>query len=410
MMNNYQKIKRHRKLEILSNTVLLDNDACEPGRAHLEEKIIERVNKEFPNPTDEETEILEGIINHNLCFVPRKMKRHKNTEFFVQVESNVREKDVHLFYKFQNPVEKTGPHIDGDSMGLFITLDSLVRAGVRSITLYAPFLPYMRQDKKDDGRVPITAKLYFNLLEASSKNRLKRIQTYDLHAQQEQGFFDGPLDELPATPEFTAYYKDLFLREPGYSNKNTLGMAVDSGGVKKAIKGAELLGTSWDVFEKIRTAHSEANTRLNSVNRKVEGKKIVIFEDMVDSAGSIAGEEEKNKDGPIQYLIKLGAEVYCCATHGIFSEKNGITAEQRLRNSGAKILITDSIPERYPGYFNDNKDWLTVVSLDYVTAKAFYCNQVGESISEFLCNRETRLKADKLDFKVSNEKGTYTVE
>lgn len=417
MTKEFERLERHRKLESLANVVLLNNDVAESSQDHLEEKIRNRLDKEFPNPSPEEAQIINGLKEKTLHFVPREIKRHRNTECFVQVQQDIREKDVHLFYKFRNPLytktsdNHTIPYIDGDLMQLFITLDSLLRAGMKSVTLYAPFIPYLRQDKKDDGRVPITAKLLFNLLETSSGGRLKRIVTVDLHAQQEQGFFDGPLDELPAMPEFAAYYKELFKdSEDGtYCGHDIETMAVDSGGVKRTAKMAELMKTPWNVFEKLRTAHSEAATRLEGV-RVMGGKKVIIAEDMIDTCGSIAGEEEKNRDGPIQYLIKRGAEVYVCAAHTIFSRKNNISAEQRLRNSGAKVLVTDSIPERYSGYFEENKDWLTVISLDYVLAKTFYCNQVGESISGFLESREHKLKGDKLDFKISNEGPTYSVE
>jgi len=113
----------------------------------------------------------------------------------------------------------------------------------------------------------------------------------------------------------------------------------------------------------------------------------------------------------VQYLRSLGADVYVCATHAILSMKDGITAEDRFRKTDVSVLFTDSVPEKAAGYYESNNDWMKVISLDYAIAKAFYCNQVGESISEFLSKREIRLQSEKLDFVVTEAyNGTFDVE
>ena len=404
-------------LERLRSVVLLENFLYD--QQHLQQKIQERARKEFPSSTPAESDQLEHLLQKCLKFAPREVKRFKNSESFVKVLTNVREKDVHLFYKFKLPEDPLAAEnsesslVDSYLLQLCVTLDGLMRSGVNSITVYVPFLPYLRQDKKDDGRVPISAKLVFNLLESAAAGKLKRICTFDMHAQQEQGFWDGPVDDLPAGPEFAAYYRGLFSSEEGFDvhkmGESVEVMAADAGGVKRTDKMAQMLKCRWDVFTKLRTAHSEADTRLD-LTQSLQGKKVIIAEDMIDTCGSIAGEKEKGKEGPIPYLIRKGAQVYVCATHAVFSAKNGISAERRLRESGGKIVVTDSLQRRRSDYYQEHKDWLTVISLDYVLAKAFFCNQAGDSISDFLRNREEGIKAEKVDFKVTASGSKYTVE
>ena len=391
-----ERLNRHHKLSRLSDVVLLSSRSAEPHQKQLEGMIQKRVYKEFPEPSSEEEEILAGIAEKNLHFCGRTIKQHNNQEFFTQINENVREKDVHLFHKFQDP--------NVDLVELLVIGDNLKRAGVKSTTLYVPFLPYMRQDKKDDGRVPITASGLFDWLFASMGQRLKRIVTFDLHAQQEQGYFDGPLDELSAIPEFAAYYREKLKDSFKGEEKQVIVFAADAGGAKKAKKLARLLDTQYQVFDKDRLAHGRAETK-QLLGLDLSEKKAIIVEDMIDSGGSLVGEYETGKNGPVQNLQELGAEVYICATHAILSRKNSISAEERFRRAGVPVLFTDSIPERHEGYYQENKDWMNIFSLDYTLAKAFYCNQVGESISAFLRNREERLKVKDMNFILQNGEG-----
>lgn len=396
------ELARRTNLASLSNVVLINGRPAESSQSHLEKKIHERVDKEFPNPKKKERAIIEELKDRHLRFAERTIKQQRDGEYFVQIKENVREKDVHLFHKFSDK--------NLDLLELLVMGDALQRAGVQSVTLYLPYIPYQRQDKKDDGRVPISAKLMFNLFNASFGNRLKRIVTTDLHARQAQGYWDGPVDELSAVPEFAAYYRHQFRAELADDPSSVLVFSPDAGGGKRADYLAKLLKTRFHVLTKRRTGHGKAETRYY-VDLDVEGKKIIIIDDMIDSGSSLVGEFEHGKDGPVQYLRKLGAEVYVCATHAILSEKGGIPAEERFRQAGASVLFTDSLPEKNPGYYLDNRDWMRVISLDHAMAKAFYCNQLGESISKFLRGRERRLQGEKLDFVVSDGyDGTFDVE
>ncbi len=397
-----EQLDRYLKFGSLRKVVLLNNKAYDSSVGALEGKIQERVDKEFSDPTDEEREIIEGMKLSNLRFVDRVSKQQNDREVFVQVKENVREKDVHYFHKFSDP------NISKEELTEFG--DALKRAGVGSVTLYLPFIPYQRQDKKDDGRVAISARKFYDDLESAFGYRLKRIVTFDLHAKQEQGYFDGPLDELSAIPDFAAYYRNLFKDSFNSGRPDVLVISPDPGGAKRARKLAQALGTQYVTLDKIRTGHGEAEHRFY-LPSDVKGKKVIVIDDIVDSGGTAVGEYENNKIGPLQYLRdERGAEVYFCVTHALLSAKKGILAEDRMRRAGIPMLVADTLPERYEGYYKENSDWMSVISLNYVLSKAFYCNQVGASISDFLKKRDDRLSG-RLDFVVrKDQNGVIDVE
>ena len=386
------RIQRYDKFLKISNAVLLNGRSAEAGQEHLEEMIHKRIDKEFSKPSQHQQEIIAAIKEESLRFVKRKIKQQNDGEFFVQIGKNVREKDVHLIHKFGDK--------NLDVMELLVIGDTLKRSGVKAVTAYLPYLPYQRQDKKDEGRVPISSKLLFELLPVAFGPKLRRIVTFDLHARQAQGYFEGPVDELSAVPEFAAYYRDLFKKDFTLDNPKIMVWSPDAGGVPRARYLAKLLGVPYGVFDKRRIGHGEAETKFPTL--EAEGMKCIFIDDIIDSAGSLVGEFEKEKIGPVQYLQSKGAEAYICATHAVFSAKNNISAEDRLQKAKVPVLITNSLPEKYAGYYHKHHDWLKVLSLDYTLAKAFYCNQVGESISAFLDHREESLKARKLDFIVEN--------
>lgn len=388
-----ERLRRQERLVALSRVVLLSSRSANSSQEHLEAKIATRISKEFSNPNSEEVEIIEGLKQENLKFVPRVIKQQRDGEFFVKIEENVREKDVHLFHKFDDK--------NLDLVELLVMVDALKIAGVNSVTLYSPYLPYQRQDKKDDGRVPIAARLIFDLVATSFGKYLKRIVTFDLHARQAQGYLDCPVDELSAIPEFAAYYQQLFQSEFERDRSSVFVVSPDAGGAKRARYLAKLLGTQYAVLDKKRTGHGTAEHTFY-LPADVSYKKVILVDDMVDSGSSVVGESENNLIGPVQYLQSRRAEIYLCATHSILSQKGNLSAEQRLREAHVPCVFTDSVAEKRAGYYIEHADWMSVVSLDYVLAKAFYCNQVGESISQFLTGREKKLLDRKLDILVHN--------
>lgn len=372
-----------KKLLDLANVVLLSSKAWESSQEHLQLKIGERVRKELSESID--GSLLDELCAKSLRFQDRIIKQHNDKQFYVQIEKCVRKKDVHLFHKFADP--------NLDFMELLIMGDALKRAKPNSITLYAPYITGQRQDKKDDGRVAITSRLVFDLIECSFGQKLEGIVTFDLHAKQAQGYYYG-IDELSAIPEFAAYYKTEFAED--LKKGNVLVISPDPGGAKRSRYLAKLLDVSYKVIDKARIGHGKAEQNYD-LFLLLKGKKVILCDDIIDSGSSLAGEFENNLIGPVQFFQELGAEVYICATHPIFSEKNGISAEERFRKAQVPVLLTDSI---YKGenYYLSNKDWMEVISLDYVLAKAFYCNQVGDSMDEFLKNREKKMRGDQLNF------------
>jgi len=397
-----ERLDRYKKLVSLRNVVLLNNRAYDSSVKSLEVKIQERVTKEFLDPTSDEQEIIEEMKATNLKFVDKLSKQQNDREVFFQVLENVREKDVHFFHKFSDP--------NIDLAELLVAGDALKRGGVNSVTLYLPYIAYQRQDKKDDGRVPIAARWIYDVISISFGNHLKRIVTFDLHAKQEQGYFDGPLDELSAIPDFAAYYHDLFKDSFASDRRDVLVISPDPGGAKRARSLAKALGTQFVILDKVRTGHGEAEHRFY-LPSDVKGKKAIVVDDIVDSGSTAVGEYENNKIGPLQYLRdERGAEVHFCATHALLSSKNGILAEDRMRKAGVSAVFADTMPEKYDGYYKENSDWMSIISLNYVSSKAVYCNQVGASMSDFLKKRDERLFG-RLDFVVKKDKnGVLVVE
>ncbi|MBT4539808.1 ribose-phosphate pyrophosphokinase [Candidatus Woesearchaeota archaeon] len=391
--SSLEKLQRRERLARLSNVVLVDGRSAEHARNHLEMKIAARMDKEFLDPSDEEKEIISELKEDKLKFAERTIKQQRDGEYFTKVGVNVRERDVHLFYQFEDR--------NLDMMELLVMGDTLKRSGVKSTTLYLPYIPYQRQDKKDDGRVPISAKLVFDLINASLGSSLKRIVTFDLHAKQAQGFPNIPVDELSAVPEFAAFYRDELKLSNGDNGAQVYVFSPDAGGAKRARYLAKLLDAPQETFDKRRIGHGEARTKFQPLD--VEGKKVILIDDMIDSGGSLVGQYEKNIIGPVQYLQSLGADVYICASHRIFSEKNGITAEERFKEAGVQVLLTDSLPPPKESYYSEHSPWMNVISLNHAIAKAFYCNQAGTSISDFIQSREERIKAHSLDFLVERQ-------
>jgi len=236
-------------------------------------------------------------------------------EIRVKFCENIRGADVFL-------LQSTCPPVNDSWMELLIMIDAARRASARRITAVIPYYAYARQDRKDQPRVPITAKLIANLLEAAGVNR---VLTMDLHAEQIQGFFDIPLDHLMALPVFVKYIKA----------KNIKKLAVataDVGGIKSAWVFAERLGAPLAIVDKRRLGPVE--TKVMHVIGDVKGFDVIIPDDIIASGSSLAQAS--------QALKERGAhDIYACATHGIFSGP----ATERLSKAPIKeIIVADTIP------------------------------------------------------------------
>ena len=241
--------------------------------------------------------------------------RFSEGEVRVKIDQDVRGRDVFI-------VQPTCPPVNDNLMELLIMIDALRRASAWRITAVVPYYGYARQDRKDQPRVPITAKLVANLI---TKAGADRVLTMDLHAHQIQGFFDIPLDHLFAVNVFVEYFSALGLEE-------VVVVSPDVGGVKMARAYAKRLQAAFAMVDKRRINAEEAEVL--DIMGEVKGKTAVIVDDLVATAGSLVQ--------AVEALKEAGAvEIYAAVTHPILSGP----AKERLNASSLKeLVVTDTIP------------------------------------------------------------------
>jgi ribose-phosphate pyrophosphokinase len=239
-------------------------------------------------------------------------------ENFCRLEDDVRGRDVFL-------IQPTSPPCNDHLMELLIMIDSCKRASANRITAVMPYFGYARQDRKDEGRVPITAKLVANIITRAGADR---VLAMDLHAAQIQGFFDVPVDHLYAAPVLN----ESFLRR-GLAADRIVVVSPDEGSIKRAVGHAKRLNAAIAIVDKRRVSASEVR-QSTIIGGPIEGKIAVMFDDMISTAGSICGAATLVK--------KAGAEeIHIACTHGILCGP----AIQRLREAPIDtIAITNSIP------------------------------------------------------------------
>lgn len=236
-------------------------------------------------------------------------------ETFVKINENIRGRDVFI-------VQPTCPPTNQNLMELLILVDAARRASSYRITAVIPFFGYARQDRKDQPRVPITAKLVANLLVAAG---VQRVLTMDLHAQQLQGFFDIPVDHLYALPVLMQYLHSKQL-------ENIVVVSPDVGGVKMASAYAQALGASFAIVVKRRKSPTE--TEASHVIGEVEGRNVLIVDDLTETAGTITNAAAILKERGAQ-------DIYAGISHAVLTD----LAVERLKKSPIKELITtDSTP------------------------------------------------------------------
>jgi ribose-phosphate pyrophosphokinase len=238
-------------------------------------------------------------------------------ETSLKIDEDVRGRDVFV-------MQPTCPPVDQHLMELLIMIDAFKRASAAKVTAVLPYYGYARQDRKDTGRVPITAKLVANLITRAGADRVIAL---DLHAAQIQGFFDIPVDHLQAAPVMNDYVRAL--RIP---SKDFVVLSPDEGNVKRILRFQKKLGGSIAIVDKRRVSGSEVK-HVNLIGGPLEGKTCVIFDDMISTGGSVVGAAAIAK----QHGAK---EVIACVTHAVFCGP----AVERLRESHlTQIVITDSI-------------------------------------------------------------------
>ena len=278
------------------------------GRAHPE--LAEQVAKEL-----------------DIKVTPQTARDFANGEIFVRFEESVRGSDAFVLQSHPAPLNQW-------IMEQLIMIDALKRGSAKRITAVLPFYPYARQDKKHRGREPISARLIADLLKTAGADR---IITVDLHTDQIQGFFDGPVDHMHALGQLAQYVRE------NYGTENICVVSPDAGRVKVAEKWADALdGAPLAFGHKTRDPLVPNQVKSNRVVGDVSGRTCVLIDDMIDTGGTIAG--------AVEVLKNAGAgDVIIATTHGVFSDP----AAERLANCGAKeVIATNTLPipeeKRFP--------------------------------------------------------------
>ena len=254
----------------------------------------------------------------NLPMGKLSLGRFPDGEISCKIDEDVRGRDVFI-------VQPTSPPVNEHLMELLVMIDSFKRASAYRLTAVIPYFAYARQDRKDSGRVPITAKLVANLITRAGADR---VLAMDLHAAQIQGFFDVPVDHLYAAPVLNNHFQTLDLRPD-----EIVVVSADVGGIKRAVGHANRFHAPLAIIDKRRLS-ADTTKSANIIGASVEGKVALMFDDMISTAGLICSAAE--------VVHAHGAKaIYAAATHGLLVGP----AIERLRSAPfAGIIITDSIP------------------------------------------------------------------
>ncbi len=290
-------------------------------------------------------EEVAGELDQPLC--KATIRRFADGEIFVKIDENVRGRDVYI-------IQPTNP--PGDNLlELLLLMDAARRASAARITAVIPYFGYARQDRKDQPRVAISAKLMANMVSTAGADRVLAI---DFHQHQMQGFFDLPVDHLYAAPVFVNHFRQKDL-------KDLVVVASDAGGAKMARGFAKRLNATFAIIDKRRTAANVAE--VVNVIGDVDGKDVLIPDDMIDTGGTMTE--------AIVALKRLGArDIYVCATHALLSGP----AVERFMNSPVKeIAVTNSIAIPPAKHF----DKLKVLSIAGLLAKAVGYTHSDQSVS-----------------------------
>jgi ribose-phosphate pyrophosphokinase len=294
-------------------------------------------------------QLAEAICQY-LGISPGKLEVFKfpNDNTFVRILENVRQRDIYLVQAFSYPV-------NDNVMELLIMIDAAKRASAGRVTAVIPYYGYGRTDKKDQPRVPITARLLADLLTVAGADR---VLTVDLHAGQIQGFFNIPVDELTALPIMARYFEEKHLKDP-------VVVAVDIGGSKRARDLAERLSVPLAIVEKRRVSN-DGKTELLNIIGDVEGYTAILIDDEIDTGGSMINAAVALKEA--------GAlEVYGACTHGVLS---GDAVHRLVKGPIEELVLTDSVP--VPFEKRDGK--VTVISIADILGEAIHRIHGGLSV------------------------------
>lgn len=291
-----------------------------------------------------------GFLHLNLGSI--SLGKFPDGENFCKIDDDVRGRDVFL-------IQPTCPPVNDNLMELLIMIDSCKRASAAKITAVIPYFGYARQDRKDEGRVPITAKLVANMITRAGADR---VLTMDLHAPQIQGFFDVPVDHLYAAPVLNGYFQSK-----NYNPDDIVVVSPDEGSIKRALGHSKRLGGRLAIVDK-RRENALVTKQKNIIGGPVENKICLMFDDMISTAGSICGAAE--------LVHEAGAkEIHIACTHGVLCGD----AIERLRKSPVdSVGITNTLP------LPDEKklDKIHIMSVAPLLAEAIRRIHHHKSISE----------------------------
>ena len=280
-----------------------------------------------------------------------KFTRFADGEVMIKSEQSVRNKDVYV-------VASTSKPVNDNLMNLLIFVDSLKRASAKNITAVIPYYGYARQDRKVEGRQPISAKLVANLLETAGVNKVIAV---DLHNPSIQGFFDIPLDDLRGQYIFAPYVNKI--------KEDIVIVSPDHGGAVRARLLNNLVKKEGNIAIVDKTRIGINKTEVSGILGDVSGKKAIIIDDMIDTGGTIIKASKA--------LIDNGAkDVIVLSTHGLFSK--GLESFEEC-NSISKVIVTDSINSVYE--FQKNYKKLEVLSLSNLLAQVIKSNYDSKSVS-----------------------------
>ena len=276
-------------------------------------------------------------------------------ETFVKIDENIRGRDVFF-------VQPTCPPTNQNLMELLIMVDAAKRASAARITAVIPFFGYARQDRKDQPRVPITAKLVANLLTAAG---IDRVVAMDLHAQQVAGFFDIPVDHLYAAPVTIRHLRGRHFQHP-------VVVSPDVGGLKMASAYAQALDASLAIVAKRRVSPTEIEAQ--NVIGEVEGRDVIIVDDLTETAGTLCSAAKILKE-------RGASRIIACVSHAVLSD----LAIERLKKSEiAELITTNSVPVRSGDGFS-----ITELCIAELLGKGIVSIHDDESVSSLFKISET---------------------
>jgi len=282
--------------------------------------------------------------------------RFPDGEVNVKINQDIRGRDVFI-------VQPTCPPVNDNLLELLVLVDAALRASARRITAVIPYYGYARKDRKDEGRVPITAKLVANMIVTAG---VGRVLVLDLHATQIQGFFDIPVDHLYSFPVIAGYFKKLAIPD-------LVVCTPDVGGIRMARAFSSWLNAGLAVVDKRRVSPECAE--VGFLIGEVEGKNVLLVDDMITTGGSLAG--------AARTLREHGArEIYAAAAHGLFV---GPAVERIAESPLEKVVVTDSIPlNEHGARLGERIEVLTVCELLGEAIRRIHMHQ---SVSALFLNK-----------------------